>query len=128
MAARWSTVGAMGPARIPWSTAAVSRGSADNMFMTLSRGPLPVRGRARKALATQPTTGRAKWVARSIGTKVMAAAGSAHSRTGISTTRPRTRSGAWAATRRLTLPPSETPPTTACSMPRWSRRAITWPA
>ena len=67
MAARWSTVGAIGPARIPWSTAAVSRGSAENMFMTLSRGPLPVRGRARKTLATRPTTGRAKWAASSIG-------------------------------------------------------------
>ena len=128
MAIRWSTVGAMGPARIPCSTAAVSRGSAESMFMTLSSGPLPERGRARNNFATPATTGRAKWAARSMGTKVMAAAGRAHSSTGISITRPRTRSGAWAATSRLTLPPSDTPPMTASSIPRWSRRATTCPA
>ena len=38
MAARWPTVGAMGPARMPWSTAAVSVGSLDSVFMTLSSG------------------------------------------------------------------------------------------
>ena len=58
--------------------------------------------------------------------KVIAAAGSAHSSTGISMTMPCTRSGASAATSRLTLPPKDTPPTTAFPIPRWSSSASTW--
>ena len=58
MAARWSTVGAMGPARIPWSTAAVSIGSLDSEFMTLSSGPMPVRG-SRRNSARRPADQRA---------------------------------------------------------------------
>ena len=125
MAARWLTVGAMGPARMPWSTAAVSVGSLDSVFITLSTGPLPVRGSRRNSDAVRRTRGRAKCTASSIGMKVMAAAGTAHSSTGISMTRPWTRSGAMAATSRLTFPPRDTPPITALSMPRWSSRATT---
>ena len=44
-----------------------------------------------------------------MGRKTRAAPGTAHSSTGISTSRPRTRSGAWAATWSETLAPSETP-------------------
>ena len=46
-------------ARAVHEALAVSPGSADSMFMTLSNGPLPGRGSARNTLATRPTTGRA---------------------------------------------------------------------
>ena len=46
-------------------------------------------------------------------------------RTGISTIRPRTRSGAITATSSETLAPSDVPPITACGAPRWSSSATT---
>ncbi len=95
--------------------------------MTLSSGPLPVRGSLRKTPATRFDQRPGEMDGEQHGDEGdAAAAGSAHSSTGISMTRPRTRSGAWAATRRLTFPPRETPPTTAWSMSRWSSRATTW--
>ena len=47
------------------------------------------------------------------------------SSTGISITIPRKRSGAIEAISSAVLAPNEVPITTACSIPRWSIRAIT---
>ena len=60
-----------------------------------------------------------------IGTKARMPATSAWLSTGISTIRPLTRSGAMTATSSDTLAPSEVPPITACSAPRWSSSATT---
>ena len=48
------------------------------------------------------------------GAKSMAAVGTARSSTGISSRRPRTRSGSRLAANKLTLAPSDMPPSTAC--------------
>src|SRR4029079_18231411 len=61
-----------------------------------------------------------------IGTSATIPASSALSSTGISTISPLTRAGADAATSSETLAPSDVPPITACSAPRWSSRATTW--
>jgi hypothetical protein len=63
-----------------------------------------------------------------IGVKITATASRALSRTGISMNRARPRSGVRAANSRETFAPSEVPPTTAWSLPRWSTRAATWSA
>jgi len=52
------------------------------------------------------------------GTKTIAAPTMPFSRTGISMTSARTRSGAATAASSETLAPSDVPPTTACWMPR----------
>jgi hypothetical protein len=59
------------------------------------------------------------------GVNATAQASSALSSTGISTIIPRSRSGASEATSRVTLAPSDVPPTTAASTPRWSSSPTT---
>ena len=63
-----------------------------------------------------------------IGVKITATASSAFSSTGISMNSARARSGVRAANSSETLAPSEVPPITACSTPRWSSSAATWSA
>ena len=55
----------------------------------------------------------------------MIPASTALSRTGISTSSPRTRPGASTATSSETLAPSDVPPMTAWSAPRWSSSSTT---
>ena len=59
------------------------------------------------------------------GVNAIAQASSALSSTGISTTIPRSRSGACAATSSVTLAPRVVPPTTASSSSRWSSSPTT---
>ena len=59
------------------------------------------------------------------GVNATAQASSALSSTGISTTIPRSRSGASDATSSVVFAPSDVPPTTASSTPRWSSSATT---
>jgi hypothetical protein len=59
----------------------------------------------------------------SSGVKASAQPSSALSSTGISTSMPRTRSGAATVASSVALAPSEVPPTTACSSSRWSSSA-----
>ncbi len=102
--ARWSIVSRAIPAQNGTSPRGIGRVS--------SRRPLTVNGANRAA--------------NMIGTKATIPASSALSSTGISTIRPLTRAGAVAATSSETLAPSDVPPITAWSAPRWSSRATTW--
>ena len=101
--ARWSIVSSAIPAQNGTSPRGIGR--------VTSRSPLTVNGRNRAANSSGP--------------KARIPASSALSSTGISTIRPRTRSGARSATSSETFAPSEVPPTTAWSAPRWSSSAIT---
>src|SRR5262249_14127320 len=117
-----------GPRSNPCSTAAMASGSIDNVPRTLSSASLPVRGRRRRIDAVHPKSRRPKLTASNNGTNKLAAAGVAHSRTGISTSNAATRSGACTATCSETFAPRDTPPTTARSTPSSSSRATTWRA
>ena len=59
------------------------------------------------------------------GVKATAQPSSAWSSTGISTTMPRSRSGASDATSSVAFAPSDVPITTACGISRWSSSATT---
>ena len=70
-----------------------------------------------RAHSTARTTGRAYIRNASSGVKVLTAAKMPLSMTGISTSRPRARSGASTANSRVTFAPSDVPPTTASLLP-----------
>ena len=72
-------------------------------------------GASRATPPIRRATGAPKVSPTSSGVNAIAQPSRALSRTGISTSSPRTRSGAAAAASRLTLAPSEVPPITAWS-------------
>ena len=82
-------------------------------------------GTSRASRETAFITGSPTVSAISSGVNATAHASSALSSTGISTTMPRSRSGASDATSSVALAPSEVPPTTASSTPRWSSSPTT---
>ena len=87
-----------------------------------------MRGTRRLTEASGFSSGSPKRSPASIGVKMAATDSSALSSTGISTHIALTRSGASLATVEGVFAPSEVPPITACSMPRWSSRPTTcWP-
>ena len=87
-----------------------------------------VRGTAPVTREASSKAGRPKRRPSMIGVKNAATPVSALSSTGISMKRPRTFSGSRVASSSATLAPSEVPPTTAESRPRWSISFDTWRA
>ena len=84
---------------------------------------LAAAARWRAAAATRFVIGSPKVSEISSGVNAMAHASNALSRTGISITRPRIRSGARTPASSVTFAPSDVPPTTASSISRWSSSA-----
>ncbi len=79
-----------------------------------------------RVIARSPSTVNGRNRAANIsGAKARMPASTALSSTGISTSSPRTRSGARSATSSATFAPSEVPPTIAWGASRWSSRATT---
>jgi hypothetical protein len=118
--------GAVRPENNPCSTAALGAGS----WRTVSSSTLAAHGTRRSGTrrASRDTTfitGSPTVSATSSGVNATAQASSALSSTGISTTMPRSRSGASDATSSVVLAPSDVPPTTASSTPRWSSSPMT---
>ena len=86
----------------------------------------PVRGASRVTRPSRRAAGAPKVSPTSSGVKAIAQPSSALSSTGISTSSPRTRSGAATAASSVALAPSEVPPITACSTSTWSSSPIAW--
>jgi len=114
-ARRCSWVGAVGPTKTPWSTAAITSGESDVAFIRLLSGPNLVRGiRLITPEVTFPLVARSE--RREVSAhKNSAAAGTARSNTGISSTMLGLGLDSGSAAKRLTLAPSEIPPRTARS-------------
>ena len=114
--------GAMRPNSTPCSSAAIDAGSCESVSVTTSTHWLPCGTRLAASATPRTETGR-KRAANSSGAKVSSPATIALSSTGISTTSPSARSGCETATSSATFAPSEVPPITARSIPRWSSNA-----
>ena len=113
--------GATRPKKMPWTTAATDPGrwSRVSSPMPTQNGTRP-RGTGRVTQRSAETLSGRNRAANISGAKAMIPASTALSSTGISSSSPATRSGAVAASSSETLAPSDVPPTTACSAPRWS--------
>ena len=118
--------GATRPKNSPCTTAAIESAcwSIVSSTIPVQNGTIP-RGMGRVTRRSPLTVNGRNRAANINGAKARIPASTALSSTGISTIRPRTRSGARSATSRLTLAPREVPPMTAWSAPRWSSSATT---
>ena len=118
--------GAVRPAKTPCRTAALGAGSWRTVSSSmLAAHGMRASGSRRVSRETAFMTGSPTVSATISGVNATAQASSALSSTGISITMPRSRSGASDATSSVAFAPSDVPPTTASSNPRWSSSATT---
>ena len=118
--------GAIRPKKIPWIVAAIDAGRWFSVSSTMpaQNGTMP-RGTilvAVRSAVTETGTNRAANIS---GPNAISPASRPLSSTGISSSSPRTRCGAMSATSRETFAPSDVPPITAWSAPRWSSSSMT---